>query len=425
MSGSARLHGSPSISPIPFARGGVTPPVDPVAHSEFANHFGVELRDRAQVLWEDATAPLRQPVSGSIDLMALLHAYCELIPAECREDSLRALSVMETLFHMRVAPSDLKILVDRGRSRDGWRSLATAELVYALSFCAANAVPLVLPDIQLLDARDYGLSAANLVAVVNTTVSFLLAGGIIAVGAEGADAVVREGKMGSTYNVAAVASEGRAIPFFKSANGQRVQALSAWPFGAAYAADDALRDRFHTAPAWRLLFGAGAAAVAALFRVGCAERSVDRLDPVWLDASTDAKREAMTSAIHALRQEPVRASAGYVANHLVPGMAASLGETISAKGAARMATRLVAASVARAGALATAATDAGRSLAAKLASDAWLGLTWGSLSTWPQRGLDCAALGRAQEAGAPVMARPPVQDVLPPARPAAGPILFP
>lgn len=395
--------------------------------SAFADRFPPDegLRDWARGLGAVTVNAPRQHGPSPIDLNALLDAYLGLVPAECRTDHVRTLSVMQALVDMKVDPSELKVLVDRGMQRDGWRSLVTAELVYALSFCAANLVPLLLPNAQLLDARDYGASAMDLVSGLNATFSFALAAGIIAVGAEGAQAIVRVGKMGPRYNVAAVASQGRFIPYAESDRGQRVQGFSAWPFGVAYATDDILRDRFQTSPGWRLMFGAGAAAMAAVFRTRCAQASVERLDPAWLDASKPEKREAMEKAVKDLRQGSVRASCGYVLNNLVPGAAASLRETISEKGAVRMGVRLVAASLARSGTMAMHATGTDRQLLAKLASDAWLGLSWGFLSTWPLRVLDRAALGRSQEPGAPVSVPPAVQAVAPPARPVPDPTLSP
>ncbi len=391
------------------------PPPDPKA---FIHRFDSGYVQRAQRLVQRASAPVARLNLGAgpqsvprhhrdaIDLAGLLRVYEASVPPECLKDPERTLGALEELVTARVTPEELTELLARGRMRDAWRSVASAELTFALSFGAAGGTGLSLAEQPLVDGAPHGAEAAGLVQGLNAGTAFMLTGGIIAVGGEVAQAIVREGKMGPRYNAAITYDEtGRRVPFAQSAAGQQVQSRSAAPFGLLYAADHVAREWLPVPPAVRLAAGAGAAAVSALYKLHAATRSVAQLDPTWLDGSTHAKREAMQAAIQDLRQGAWEATRGYCAHHVAPGVAAAAGEVISAKAAVRVVGRLAAATVARAGTALMAATGTATNLYARLGSEAWLGATWGTASTWPQRLLEGAARDHAQES-APVAATP-------------------
>lgn len=359
-----------------------------------------------------------QPGRGrdAIDVMALLRTYEDLVPLACLGDHERTLSAMELLVAARVQPHELRELVARGQSRDVWRTLVTAELAYALSFGAAGATTVSLADQPLLEAAEYGPAAADLVKGLNFSSVFSIGSGIIAVGGEVAQAMIREGKMGPRYNAAVVISDGKRTAFADTAAGRGAQRRSALPFSLLYGVDHVARLLYQTRPALRVAAGGVAAALSALYKLQAATANGVQLDPTWLDAATPEKRVAMEAALRDLRHGTWEASRGYCKNHLLPGAKASLGQVLSAKGAVRSATRFVAASVARAGGAVMAATGMGQNLYAQLGSEAWLGMSWGTLSTWPQGMLDGAARGRALEPGGPVVTRASVQAVAPPAK---------
>ncbi len=375
----------------------------------FVDRFPPELAHRASALVQRAlSVPVRLSVSASvpevprdhrdmIDLNGLLQVYQQAVPPSCLTDHERTLSTLEALVTARVQPDELAELIARSQTRDAWRAVTSAELAYALSFGAAGATGLSLAEQPLLQGAPQDQVAAGLVQDLNASTAFMLTGGIIAVGGEAAQAAVREGKMGPRYNRAIVETGGMRVPYAESPAGQTTQRLSAVPFGLLYAADHVTRELLPTPPSVRLAVGAGAAALSALYKINAAIRDGAHLDPVWLDASTPEKAQAMESAIVHLRQGRWVASKGYCTNHLLPGLSAAAGQVLSEKGVVRMVGRLAAASVARAGAAVMTATGTAANLYARLGSEAWLGLSWGTLSTWPQRLLDGAAQGRAQE----------------------------
>lgn len=417
---------APSPEPARPARGGSGAARRAPGNDAFVNRFGIALRDRAQSLVRRASAPvLRLTLTGvpaqvpdhhkdMIDLAGLLSVYEHAVPPACLNDLERTLSTLEKLVERRVQPEDLRELIAQGRSRDAWRAVASAELIYALSFGAAGATGLSLTEQPLVDPAANGPAAGSLVQDLNASTAFMLTGGIIAAGGEAAQAAVREGRMGPRYNMAVIRSETTHAPFAPSWSGQVVQGLSAVPFGVLYAADHLVRNWLPTPPAVRLAAGAGAAALSALFKMHAATRAGAHLDPTWLDASTPDKARAMDSALDDLRQGPWEASRGYCVNHLMPGMGAAAGQVLSEKGVVRIVGRLAAASVARAGAILTAATGTGTNLYARLGSEAWLGLSWGFLSTVPQRLLDGAARGHAQESAPAAATQAWVKAVVPP-----------
>ncbi len=409
----AGAHGKPPSAPVKRLGSRLAQVAPALASLSPAAHRGQAWSspDARGADLETGLAPLGAP--GTVDREALARAFDELVPTACRKDTRRSDTALETLIEQGVSPHELEDLVARGRSRDAWRAVVTAELTYALSFGAATATVQALADQPALDADRYGPAAAELVAGHNFAALYLLAGGIIGAGGEVAQAIVREGKMGPRYNALVDDSSAQRTPFADTQAGANVQRLSALPFGALYAADDAARHFLKTQPGLRLVVGAGAAALSALYKLRGAPWSGARQDPTWLDASTPAKKQVMVDAIQDLRQGSWQASLGYVSNHLAPGVRASAGELLSEKGAVRAVTRLAAASVARAGSVLMAATGMASDLRAQIASEAWLGLSWGTLSTWPQRLLDGAALGRAKEAGAPVVTREQAQAIAP------------
>lgn len=352
------------------------------------------------------------PALQPIDVMALLEAYEEVVPKACLADPERTLSALEELVTARVQPQELRELVARGRTRDVWRALVCAELTYAASFGAAGATGLSLVETPLIDPATQAPASAGLVQGLNVSSAFMLTSAVIGVGGEAAQAVIREGKMGPRYNAAVTYADGKRTPFAESATGQSVQRRSAAPFGLFYAADHLARTWIPSPPAVRLALGAGAAAVSALYRLGAVTRGGGVLDPTWLDGSNPDKRKAMQDAIADLRRGPWEASVGYCTDHVVPGLQAGAAQVMSAKGAVRSLGRLVAASVARAGSVLMAATGTADNLYARLASEFWLGASFGTASTWPQRLLDQAALERAQEGGGPVMVRPASPEVV-------------
>ncbi|MEY2618469.1 MAG: hypothetical protein RL522_1471 [Pseudomonadota bacterium] len=351
---------------------------------------------------EASLPPHLQP----IDVAELLKVYREVVPSAGPMDPERALGVLEALVYARVQPQELRELVARGQARDLLRTIASAELTYAASFGAAGAMGLSLAEEPLVEAHAQGHSVA-VAQDLNTAAGFLLAGGVIAVGSEVAQGVIREGKMGPRYTQPVVCETGRLVPFAESPQGQSVQRRSALPFGVLYGADQLLRYWIPTPPTLRLALGAGAAAVSAVYKFQAATRCGGHLDPTWLDATTKDKREAMFAAISDLRQGSWEASKGYCTDHLLPGLRAGAGEVLSAQGAARIAVRLAACSFARAGSALMAATGTVASLPARVCSDLWLSVTWGWASTWPQRVVSQPASGRVQ---------PDVQQVAPPAK---------
>lgn len=455
MQGSPRTHASPAsnslaLTPLPVLRGSgrrgrratpgqITPCPEqaqpasggavaarPVPAKEaFVARFRGDMRQRAQTLANRASAPVVRlalhdvpaqvpdPHKHGIDLGGLLAVYEDAVPPACLKDQVRTLSTLERLVERRVQPEALRELIARGRSRDVWRAVASAELIYALSFGAAGAAGLSLVEQPLVDPAANGPTTGGLVQDLNATSAFMLTGGIIAAGGEAAQAIVREGKMGPRYNTAVFQSETTRTPFAKSSAGQVVQGLSAVPFGVLYAADHLVREWLPTPPAVRLAAGAGAAALSALFKFHAATRAGAHLDPTWLDASTPDKASAMDSALEDLQQGRWEASRGYCVNHLVPGLGAAAGQVLSEKGVVRIVGRLAAASLARAGAILTSATATGTNLYARLGSEAWLGLSWGTLSTWPQALLDGAARGHAQESAPSAATHASVKAVVP------------
>lgn len=437
------------VAPTPglqVPRTGWTTPPDPPRAPDlergtrvFEQCFGRDrsLIDRASRLKQQACVPpaIAQPPGSRIpaphelppalqpiDVMALLEAYEELVPKACLLDPERTLGALEELVTARVQPQELRELVARGRVRDACRAVVCAELTYAASFGAAGVTGLSLVETPLIDPATQAPASAGLVQGLNVSSAFMLTGGVIAVGAEAAQAVIREGKMGPRYNAAVTYADGKRTPFAESAPGQSVQRRSAAPFGLFYAADHLARTWIPSPPAVRLALGAGAAAVSALYRLGAVTRGGGVLDPIWLDGSNPEKRKAMQDAIADLRRGPWEASVGYCTDHVGPGLRAGAAEVVSAKGAVRSLGRLVAASVARAGSVLMAATGTAGNLYARLGAEAWLGASWGTVSTWPQRLLDQAALERAQEGGGPVMVRSASPEVvaglLPPKAPA-------
>lgn len=386
-----------------------------------------ELADKPPILPQLPGAQIpasheRSPRLQPIDVMALLRAYEEVVPQACLSDHERTLGALEALVTARVQPQELRELVARGRVRDACRAVACAELTYAASFGAAGATGLSLVETPLVDPVTQAPAAAGMVQGLNVSTAFMLTGGVIAVGGEAAQAVIREGKMGPRYNAAVTYADGKRTPFADSAPGQSAQRRSAAPFGILYAADHLVRTWVPTPPAIRLALGAGAAAASALYRLGAVTRGGGDLDPTWLDGSSADKRQAMSEAIADLRRGAWEASVGYCTDHLGPGLRAGAAEVVSAKGAVRSVGRLVAASVARAGSVLMAATGTAGNLYARLGAEAWLGASWGTASTWPQRLLDQAALERAQEGGGPVTVRSAspkvVAGLLPPKAPA-------
>lgn len=406
----------------------------------FTHRFGEDpdRERRAADLLRRASAPLpvlgihpasARPVTAAprptepIDVGQLMDTYERLIPAACLADQERSLSTMETLVEARVHPHELLALDARARSRDACRALFAAELTFGLSFGAAGAAALGLAAHPLIEPDSACPSGADLVAGLNAGGSFMLGSGIIAAGAEAADAMIRVGQMGPRYNEVVAHDAGARTPFGATADGKTIQRDSAWPFGLLYGFDHVARARFSTPAGLRMLAGAGAAALSALYKWYGASWKGGQLDPVWLDASTPDKRSAMQSAITALRQDFGQASRGYLSDHFLPGLRASLGQVVSEKGMVRMGARFVAASVARAGSALAAATGTASNLYVQLTSEGLLALTWGTLSTWPLRLLDGAALGRTQERGAPVVARTPAQAVAPPPKTPASLVL--
>jgi len=347
-----------------------------------------------------------------IAVMALLEVYEEVVPKECLADPERTLSALEELVTARVQPQELRELVTRGRTRDVWRALVCAELTYAASFGAAGATGLSLIETPLIDPATQAPASAGLVQGLNVSSSFMLTSAVIGVGGEAAQAVIREGRMGPRYNAAVTYADGKRTPFAESAPGQSVQRRSAAPFGLFYAADHLARTWIPSPPAVRLALGAGAAAVSALYRLGAVTRGGGVLDPTWLDGSSREKRAAMQAAIEDLRRGSWEASVGYCTDHVVPGLQAGAAQVMSAKGVVRSLGRLAAASVARAGSVLMAATGTAGNLYARIGAEVWLGASFGTASTWPQRLLDQAALERAQEGGGPVMVRPASPEVV-------------
>lgn len=404
------------------------PPLEPHPGSQgtqFALSFGDDSHRirRAQHLEFRASGVVHQlelgeeapPVGGEpIDAQELLLIYQQMVPSQCLGDHERALSALEVLVEARVQPKQLQELVARGQFRDAWRAVVSAELTYALSFGAATLTAHQLAPQPGVTANGPLAPEPAPAPALDATARFMVAGAIIGVGGEVAQAIVREGQTGPRYNALLEPSAGERSPFADTRAGKIVQYASAVPFGVLYAADDVARQFFQTRPALRLAAGAGAAALSALFKFRGAAWGGAQQDPTWLDASTPDKRIAMLAAIQSLRQGSWEAAQGYCINHLGPGLAASAGEVVSEKGLIRSLTRMAAATLARAGSVLAEASGLSANLYVQLASDAWLGLSWGALSTWPQSLLDGAALQRAKEAGAPVVARASAKSIAPP-----------
>lgn len=414
---------SPKLAPSP--RPAWNPPAGSRDPDAFVARFPATLARRARDLARRAGAePVRLSVSAAasevprqprdtMDLAGLLRVYEEAVPPSCMADQERTLTTLEALVTARVQPDELAELIARGQARDAWRAVASAELVYALSFGAAGATGLSLAEQPLLQGAPQGPAASGLVQDLNASTAFMLTGGIIAAGGEAAQAAVREGKMGPRYNRAVLDADKACMPYAESPAGQTTQSLSALPFGLLYAADHVAREWLPTPPSVRLVAGAGAAALSALYKLNAATRDGAHLDPTWLDASTPQKAQAMERAIDDLRQGRWAASKGYCANHLLPGLTAVAGQVLSEQGVVRMVGRLAAASLARAGVALAAATGTAGNLYARLGSEGWLGLSWGTLSTWPQRLLAGAARGHARESGASAASPASIKAVVP------------
>ena len=309
----------------------------------------------------------------------------------------RELATLETLVSGSITPAQLSGLVSRGSRRDLLQKALNSTLLFGASFAMAGGIT------SLLEPEATGLisdplspcpEAGAMPPWLGAALIHLLGDLIIGVGAEWATAVWREGKLDQPYNRLqdfTRGEDGRPRAFAETNAGRWVQAMSALPFAALYIAYRSFPELMGP-PLARLGWGATAAASSGLWREGMAQALASESDPVWLDASDFDRYRRMHTAMRHLQSPAHALSEGMQA--LWQGVRGATGRpTMDAS--VRAALRTVMALLARGGSLVAVAQGRQHDPHWALATDAWLGLSWGYLSTLPARGTLALASGLA------------------------------
>lgn len=331
-------------------------------------------------------------------------------------DPERELATLETLVSASITPAQLPGLVSRGSRWDLLQTALNSTLLFGASFAMAGGVTSLLePEAAGLVSDPLGTSpdAGAMPPWMGAALIHLLGDLIIGVGAEWAAAVLREGKLDQPYNRRqdfTRGEDGRPQAFAETTAGRWVQALSALPFAALYIAHRRFPE-FMGPPLARLGMGATAAASSGLWREGMAQALASESDPVWLDSSIRkplasesdlplhvgldlkyARQDQMDTALRHLQSPANALSEGVQA--LWQGVR---GATSRPKmdASVRAALRTVMAFLARGGSFVAASLGRQHDPHWALAADAWLGLSWGYLSTLPKQGTLALASGLA------------------------------
>ena len=358
-------------------------------------------------------------------------------------DPERELSTLQTLVNHSITPAQLPGLVSRGLRWDLLLKALNSTLLFGASFAMAGGVTSLLePEAAGLVSDPQGAhpDAGAVPPWTGAALIHLLGDLIIGVGAEWATAVLHEGKLDQPYNRQQRSDDdGRRRDFAETTAGRWVQALSALPFAALYIAHRRFPG-FMGPPQARLGWGALAATSSGLWREGMAQARASESDPVWLDSSIRedlasesdqpdldgydrkyARRDQMDTALRHLQSPANALSEGVQA--LWQGVRGATGRPkMDAVVRARL--RTVMALLARGGSLVAAYQGRQHDPLWALGADAWLGLSWGYLSTLPARGTLALASGLAHI----VPSRPakrtqtvPTQAVAPQSERAPGP----
>ncbi len=358
-------------------------------------------------------------------------------------DPERELSTLQTLVNHSITPAQLPGLVSRGLRWDLLLKALNSTLLFGASFAMAGGVTSLLePEAAGLVSDPQGAhpDAGAVPPWTGAALIHLLGDLIIGVGAEWATAVLHEGKLDQPYNRRlGSGDDDRRRDFAETTTGRWVQATSALPFAALYTAHRRFPE-FMGPPLARLGMGAVAAASSGLWREGWAWARASESDPVWLDSSIRedlasesdqpdldgydrkyARRDQMDTALRHL-QSP--------ANALTEGVQALWQGVRGATGRPKMDAfvrarlRTVMALLARGGSLVAAIQGRQHDPLWALATDAWLGLSWGYLSTLPARGTLALASGLAHIVPSRPVKRTqtvPTQAVAPQSERAPGP----
>lgn len=367
---------------------------------------------RLQALLAQAAAPAatplplpgREPAPGRPQcppetLRALFEVYRARVPApegpdlaRLQADGERALGALKVLVERGLNARALERLIARGRHYDLIRSALAAFMTFCSSFLPAGLATLggrAYADSLDADTRapSSEASAAALWQQGIPWAAWMVGNLTIGMGTEGAAALLRAAGWDSAYNRplarpldgAGVAQA--PVPVHERPAGACVQASTAVPFAVAYVGHTVAAGALGPAPS-RLALGAGAAATAGLWRALGQRAAADHLEPVWLDGSTEARQRAMHEAIE--RLESVHVALPRAGWDLAEAMVQTLG-TPSGPAVARIGVRTVVAALARGGQALALATGRSADWRLQAAGDAWLGASWGWLSTLPGR----------------------------------------
>ena len=309
----------------------------------------------------------------------------------------RTLSTMEYLVHRGVTAAELPGLLSSARLRDLARTVPASLLTYGASFLlAAGVTTLLEPEAAGLTSDPLAPcpEAGTLPPWLSASLLHLLGDLIIGGGAEWATAVWREGGLDQGYNRpqdVRRGDDGQPLAFAQTPVGRRVQALSALPFGVLYIAHR-LFPEFMGPPLARLGWGAAAATTSGLWREGMGQALAWESNPVWLDGSVGERQDRMRAALRELRSPS--SALGQGAQALWTGLIRATGRP-DAAATVRALMRTAMALVARGGSLVAASVGRQHDPVWASAADAWLGLSWGYLSTLPARGTQLLARGLA------------------------------
>jgi hypothetical protein len=329
-------------------------------------------------------------------------------------DPERELSTLQTLVNHSITPAQLPGLVSRGSRWDLLQKALNSTLLFGASFAMAGAVTSLLePEAAGLVSDPLGTcpDPGAVPPWMGAALIHLLGDLIIGVGAEWATAVLREGKLDQPYNRRlGCGDDDRPRDFAETTTGRWVQATSALPFAALYTAHRRFPE-FMGPPLARLGMGATAAASSGLWREGWAWARASESDPVWLDSSIRedlasesdqpflvrydrkyARLDQMDTALRHLQSPANALSEGVQA--LWQGVRGATGRP-KMDASVRAALRTFMALLARGGSLVAAIQGRQHDPLWALGADAWLGLSWGYLSTLPARGTLALASGLA------------------------------
>ncbi len=385
------------VHPTPSAPRPASASAPPQAYRPWRTAAFAQESERARELEQLARrrqygGPGRDPLQA---LDELDQALRRVGPVAFVTDPTRALSTMEELVSHGVTADQLPGLVSSGRLRDLARTVPASLLTYGASFfLAAGAAHFLEPEAAGLPSDPLAPcpEAGAMPPWLSASLLHLLGDLVIGVGAEWASAVWREGGLAQPYTRPQSSRNGedrQPLAFAETDAGRLVQYLSALPFGALYIAHRRFPELMGP-PLARLGWGAAAATTSGLWREGMGQALAWENDPVWLDGSDPERRDRMRVALREL-SSPASAP-GQGAQALWAGLIRATGRP-DAAASMRALLRTVMALVARGGSLVAAALGRQHDPLWALAADAWLGLSWGHLSTLPARGTQWLASG--------------------------------